>query len=169
MREGTKTALLVKGQLDEEIVQQAIAAAEEAPLEDRVRAGLEAVIASGRDRSRRRPVGPGRAAGRPPRALAQLEGCLGGSASERPSGSAGRSSWPLTELSSPKPDLREPPARAGNGGWKGAGESAALRLGEGPELVAEEVERHRDGDGDRLGGDVAERGRRRSALRARPG
>ena len=44
MREGTRTALLVEGHLDEGIVKRAIAAAEEAPPEDRVRAGLEALI-----------------------------------------------------------------------------------------------------------------------------
>jgi hypothetical protein len=44
MREGTKTALLVEGQLDEGIVKRAIAAALEAPPEDRVRVGLEALI-----------------------------------------------------------------------------------------------------------------------------
>lgn len=45
MREGTKTALLAEGQLDEGIVKRAIAAAKEAPPEHRVRAGLEALIA----------------------------------------------------------------------------------------------------------------------------
>lgn len=45
MREGTKTALLVEEQLDEGIVKRVIAAAEEAPPENRVRAGLEALIA----------------------------------------------------------------------------------------------------------------------------
>lgn len=44
MREGTKTALLVEGQLDEVFVKRAIAAAEEVPPADRVRAGLEALI-----------------------------------------------------------------------------------------------------------------------------
>jgi hypothetical protein len=44
MREGTRTALLVEGQLDEGFVKRAIAAAEEAPPEHRVRAGLEALI-----------------------------------------------------------------------------------------------------------------------------
>src|ERR1700761_4670330 len=33
--------------------------------------------------------------------------------------------------------------------------AAARRSGEGPELVAEKVEGHRDGDGDRLGGEFA--------------
>lgn len=45
MREGTKTALLDKGRLDEEIVKRATAAVEEAPPEHRARAGLEALIA----------------------------------------------------------------------------------------------------------------------------
>jgi hypothetical protein len=45
MREGTRTALLVEGSLDEVIVKRTIAAAEEAPSEGRVRAGLEVVIA----------------------------------------------------------------------------------------------------------------------------
>lgn len=44
MREGTRTALLAEGQLDEGIVERAIAAAEEAPPEHRVRVGLEALI-----------------------------------------------------------------------------------------------------------------------------
>jgi hypothetical protein len=44
MREGTKTALLVEGQLDEGIVKRAMAAAEEASPEHRVRTGLEALI-----------------------------------------------------------------------------------------------------------------------------
>jgi len=44
MSEGTKTALPVKGRLDEGTVKRAIAAAEEAPPEDRVRVGLAALI-----------------------------------------------------------------------------------------------------------------------------
>lgn len=44
MREGTRTALLVEERLDEGIVKRVIAAAEEAPPDDRVRAGLEAVV-----------------------------------------------------------------------------------------------------------------------------
>lgn len=45
MREGTRTALLVEGQVDEGIVKRAAAAADEAAPGDRVRAGLEAAIA----------------------------------------------------------------------------------------------------------------------------
>lgn len=45
MREGTKTALLDKGRLDEEIVKRAEVATEGAAPESRVRAGLEVLIA----------------------------------------------------------------------------------------------------------------------------
>jgi hypothetical protein len=44
MREGTRTALLVEGPLDEVFVKRATAAAEEAPPEQRVQAGLVALI-----------------------------------------------------------------------------------------------------------------------------
>jgi hypothetical protein len=44
MSEGTKTALPVKDRLDEQIASRVIAAAAGAAPEDRVRAGLEAVI-----------------------------------------------------------------------------------------------------------------------------
>lgn len=44
MREGTRTVLLVEGQLDEEIVKRATAAAEGASPGLRVRAGLEVLI-----------------------------------------------------------------------------------------------------------------------------
>ena len=44
MREGTRTALLVEGRLDEVFVKRATAAAKEAPPEQRVRAGLVALI-----------------------------------------------------------------------------------------------------------------------------
>ncbi len=45
MREGTKTAPLKEGRPGEGFVKRALAAVEEAPPADRVRAGLEAVIA----------------------------------------------------------------------------------------------------------------------------
>lgn len=44
MREGTRSALLVEGCSDEVFVKRAAAATEEAPPEDRVRAGLTALI-----------------------------------------------------------------------------------------------------------------------------
>jgi len=45
MRESTRTTLLEKEGLDEGCVKRALAAAEEAPPERRVRAGLEALVA----------------------------------------------------------------------------------------------------------------------------
>src|ERR1044072_8488724 len=44
MREGTRTALLVEGRLDEEIVKRVIASTEEASPDDRIRVGLEAAV-----------------------------------------------------------------------------------------------------------------------------
>jgi hypothetical protein len=44
MREGTRTALLEKGQFDEETVKWVIAAAKGASPDDRIRAGLEALV-----------------------------------------------------------------------------------------------------------------------------
>ncbi len=44
MSEGTKTVSPVEGRLDEQIARRAIAAAREAPPEDRARVGLEAAI-----------------------------------------------------------------------------------------------------------------------------
>jgi len=44
MSEGTKTVLPVEGRLDERIARRAVAAAQGAPPEDRVRVGLEVAI-----------------------------------------------------------------------------------------------------------------------------
>lgn len=44
MSEGTKTVSPIKGRLDEQIAKRMIAAVEEAPSENRVSAGLEAMI-----------------------------------------------------------------------------------------------------------------------------
>lgn len=44
MREGTRTALLVEERLEEEIAKRAAAAAEQAPADERIRAGLAAAI-----------------------------------------------------------------------------------------------------------------------------
>lgn len=119
MREGTKTALMVKGPLDEEIVQRAIAAAEEAPLEDRVTSGLEAAIAVAEtdpDAAQASLAALRADHG----ALARLERCLGGSARRATFGLGGAIQLALTELSEPKPDLRrrQPElARWLEGGW----------------------------------------------------
>lgn len=119
MREGTKTALLVEGPRDEKIVQRAIAAAEEAPLGEQVRAGLEAVIAIAEtDPAAVRSALAALRADH--RVLAQLERCLGGSAKRATFGLGGAIQLALSELSSPKPDLRERRpelARWLEGGW----------------------------------------------------
>jgi hypothetical protein len=105
MREGTRSALLVEGQLDEEIVERAISAAWEAPLDDRVIAGLEAVV----DIAETDPAAT-RSALRHLRGdqamLARLEGCIDGD-EERATFALGAAlQLALTELASPEPDLR---------------------------------------------------------------
>jgi hypothetical protein len=105
MREGTRAALLDKGPLDEEIAQRAIAAAREAPFEDRIDVGLEAVIEAAEadpDAVRSAVVALRADHG----ALAQLESCLGGSAKRATFGLGGAIQLALSELASPDPDLR---------------------------------------------------------------
>ncbi len=105
MREGTRAALLDRGPLDEGIAQLAIAAAYGTPYEDRVSAGLEAVIEAAEDD----PVAV-RAAVVALRtdyeALAQLESFLGGSPKQATFGLGGAIQLALSELASPSPDLR---------------------------------------------------------------
>jgi hypothetical protein len=105
MREGTRTALIVKESLDERIVQQAIAAAGEAPFADRLASGLEVAIAAAES-----DPCAARAALLELRAdhwaLARLERCIGGSAKRATFGLGGAIQLALTELSLPKPDLR---------------------------------------------------------------
>ncbi len=119
MREGTKTVLLAEGPADEEVVKQAIAAAQEAPLEDRVTAGLEAVIAIAEsDPAATRSALVALRADH--RTLERLERCLGGRAKRATFGLGGAIQLALSELSSPKPDLRgrRPElARWLEGGW----------------------------------------------------
>jgi hypothetical protein len=119
MREGTKTALLAEGPVGEEIVHRAIAAAEEAPLDERVGAGLEAVvaIAEADPAAVRSALVVLRA---DHRALARLERCLGGGPKRAIFGLGGAIQLALSELSSPKPDLRDRQpelARWLEGGW----------------------------------------------------
>lgn len=105
MREGTKTALLAEGRIEEEIVKRAIAAAEQAPPADRVRTGLEAVI----DYAETDPAAA-RAALSSLRgdhdALARLEACLEGSAERATLALGAAIQVALTELASPNPNLR---------------------------------------------------------------
>ena len=104
MREGTRTALLEKGLLDEEIVKRAIAAAVEAPPEDRVRAGLEALIDLAET-----DLAAARSALRELRAdhlgLAQIEAWLGGDPDRATFGLGAAIQLATTELASPTPDL----------------------------------------------------------------
>lgn len=105
MREGTKTALLAEGHLDEGIVKRAIAAAEEASPDDRVRTGLEAVIeyAEADPAAARTALSALRS---DHRGLARLESCLRGSADRATLALGAAIQVAITELASPVPDLR---------------------------------------------------------------
>ncbi|HKB50669.1 MAG TPA: hypothetical protein VKC63_04505 [Solirubrobacterales bacterium] len=104
MREGTRTALLVEGRLDEVFVKRAIAAAEEAPPEHRVRAGLEALI----DTAETDPAAA-RSALREFRTdhlrLSRLEAWLGGDPDRATFGLGAAIQLVDTELASATPDL----------------------------------------------------------------
>jgi hypothetical protein len=119
MREGTKTALLAEGSVGEGMVQRAIAAAQEAPLGDRVAAGLEAAIAVAEaDPAAARSALTALRADH--RTLERLEKCLGGRAKRATFGLGGAIQLALSELSSAKPDLRgrgPELARWLEGGW----------------------------------------------------
>lgn len=104
MREGTRTALLEEGQLDEVFVKRATAAVEEAPSESRVRAGLEALIAT----AETDPVAA-RSALHEFRTdhlrLARLEAWLGGDPDRTTFGLGAAIQLAGAELASPDPDL----------------------------------------------------------------
>jgi hypothetical protein len=104
MREGTKTALLVEGGADEGIVKRAVAATEGAPPEDRVRAGLEAVIAVAET-----DPAAARSALHEFRTdhvrLSRLEAWLGGDPDRATFGLGAAIQLVDTELASPVPDL----------------------------------------------------------------
>jgi len=95
---------LNKGRLDEETVKRAIAAAEEAPPDDRVRAGLEVLIVL----AETDPTAA-RSALRELRAdhlsLAQIEAWLGGDPDRATFGLGAAIQLANTELASPTPDL----------------------------------------------------------------
>jgi hypothetical protein len=105
MGEGTRSALLVEGRLDEEIVERAVSAAEEALLDDRVIAGLEAVV----EIAETDPVAT-RSALSDLRGdhtmLARLESCLEGTAEQATFALGAALQLALSELASPEPDLR---------------------------------------------------------------
>jgi hypothetical protein len=106
MREGTRTALLVEGRVHEGFVKRAIAAAEEAPPTDRVKAGLEAAI----EFAETDPAAA-RAALSELRSdhatLRKLEACLSDSEEREATLALGAAiQAALSELDSPEPDLR---------------------------------------------------------------
>jgi hypothetical protein len=104
MGEGTRTALLVEGPLDEVIVKRAIAATEEAAPEDRVKAGLEALIAVAET-----DHAAARSALLELRAdharLSRLEAWLGGNPDRVTFGLGAAIQLAATELAAPDPDL----------------------------------------------------------------
>jgi len=104
MREGTRTALLEKGQLDEEIVKRVLGAIEEAPPQYRVRAGLGVLIelaetdpASARSALHKLRADHLR--------LGQIEVWLGGDPDRTTFGLGAAIQLADTELASPTPDL----------------------------------------------------------------
>jgi plasmid stability protein len=104
MREGTRTALLEKGQFDEGTVMRVIAAAEGAPPEDRVRAGLAAAISVAET-----DPAAARLALHELRAdhlrLSQIEAWLGGNPDRATFGLGAAIQLADTELASADPDL----------------------------------------------------------------
>lgn len=105
MREGTRTALLVKGQADEGIVKRVVAAAEEAPPEERIRAGLEAAIEEAETDAVAARSALHQLRGDRER-LAQLERWLGGDGDWATLGLGAAIQIAYTELGDPAPDLR---------------------------------------------------------------
>jgi hypothetical protein len=104
MREGTRTALLVEGPLDEVFVKRATVAVEEASPECRVRAGLEALIGTAETdpaaaRSALRELRTDH-----PR-LGRLEAWLGGDPDRATFGLGAAIQLADTELASASPDL----------------------------------------------------------------
>jgi hypothetical protein len=105
VREGTRTALLAEGCFEEEFVKRVIAAAEEAPPDERVRTGLEAAIAIAET-----DPAAARAAlhelRRDHDVQRRLEAFLGNSEEEATLGLGAAIQVALSELDSPAPDLR---------------------------------------------------------------
>jgi hypothetical protein len=105
VREGTRTAPLAEGQLDDEIAGRVIDAAEQAPLDGRIAAGLEAVI----DLAETDPAAT-RSALRGLRgdqhSLERLEACLGDDSDWATLRLGAAIQVALSELASPRPDLR---------------------------------------------------------------
>jgi len=104
MREGTRTALLEEGHLDEGFVKPAMAATEGASPEERVRAGLTALVeVAETDPAAARSAL--RALRTDQRRLAQLEAWLGGDPDRTTFGLGAAIQLVDTELASTDPDL----------------------------------------------------------------
>lgn len=105
MVESMETVLLVEGRLDEGLIERAVAAAEEGPRKERIRAGLEAVVACVEA-----DPDAARAALWELRGdhatLSRLEACLGGSPERAAFALGAAIQLASAELSSPAPDLR---------------------------------------------------------------
>lgn len=106
MSEGTKTVPPVEGRLDERIARRAIAAAQEAPPEDRIRAGLEASVEMAE-------IDPDAARSAlhelrsDHRRLGRLEAWLGGDPARTTFGLGAAIQVADAELASPAPDLAD--------------------------------------------------------------
>jgi hypothetical protein len=104
MSEGTKTVSPIEGRLDEQIARRAIDAAREAAPEDRVRAGLEALIEIAES-----DPAAARSALQELRSdhlrLSRLEGWLGGDPDRITFGLGAAIQLADAELASPNPDL----------------------------------------------------------------
>jgi hypothetical protein len=105
VREGTRTAPLAEGRLDEGIVKRVIAAAQEAPPDDRVRTGLEAAIAFAETDPAAARAALSQLRGNHA-TLTRIESCLGGDAERATLALGAAIQVALTELASPAPDLR---------------------------------------------------------------
>jgi hypothetical protein len=105
MREGTRTALLAEGSLDEVIVGRVSAAVEEATPGDRVRAGLRAAIAVAETdpAAARAALCELRA---DPARLDSLEAWLGGDPARATFSLGAAIQLAIAELASPDPDLQ---------------------------------------------------------------
>ncbi|HEY7455858.1 MAG TPA: hypothetical protein VH703_01175 [Solirubrobacterales bacterium] len=104
MREGTRTALLEEGRVDEGFVKRAVAAAAEATPGNRVRAGLETLIAMAEDdranaRSALRELRTDHVR------LRRLEAWLGGDPQRATLGVGAAIQIAAAELDSPDPDF----------------------------------------------------------------
>jgi hypothetical protein len=105
VREGTRTAPPGEGRPKEGIVKRAIAAAEEAPPHERVRTGLEAVIAFAETDPATARTALSQLRGDHV-SLARLEACLRGGTERATLALGAAIQVALTELASPAPDLR---------------------------------------------------------------